>query len=214
MVRLVYLAARVRQLAGDLHRRATHDPLTGLPNRAALDDAMAELVMDDAGLLMIDLDRFKAVNDTLGHAASDQLLILVSRRIATACGAGWDVFRLAGDEFVAISTSTVVLDDVVATGKRVVERLSLPFHLDGREAWLGASVGAAVNAMALALPLATLAEVTSVVLLSVFVVVNLALITLKRREPNAPFRVPSAVPMLGLVSALAALAVTVRGHMV
>ncbi|MEM8708979.1 MAG: EAL domain-containing protein [Actinomycetota bacterium] len=145
VIRLTYLAARVRTLAGDLHRRATHDPLTDLPNRAALDDAMEELVMSDAGLLMIDLDRFKAVNDTLGHAAGDQLLILVSRRIATACGAGWNVFRLAGDEFVALSTSTVELDQVVATGRRVVERLSLPFHLDGREAWIGASVGAAAT---------------------------------------------------------------------
>ncbi|MEO0492952.1 MAG: EAL domain-containing protein [Actinomycetota bacterium] len=145
VVRLVHLATQVRRLAADLHRRATHDHLTGLPNRAALDDAVAELVMDDAGLLMIDLDRFKAVNDTLGHAAGDQLLVLVSRRIAIACGEGWRVYRLAGDEFVTVSASCTDLDEVVATGRRIVERLSLPFHLDGREVWIRASVGAAVT---------------------------------------------------------------------
>ncbi len=74
-------------------------------------------------------------------------------------------------------------------------------------------VGAIVIAMALTLPLATLAEVTSAVLLSVFVIVNLALISLKRRVPEAPFRVPMAVPVLGLMLALAALAVTVLGQL-
>ncbi len=145
VLRLSYLAYEVSRLAERLHHQTMHDPLTGLPNRSMLADLVAHVGDNPAGLLMIDLDRFKAVNDTLGHLAGDELLILVSRRIANAAGSGWTIVRMAGDEFVGLSTKYTSLDDVVGTGHKIVERLSLPFHLDGREAWIGASIGAAAT---------------------------------------------------------------------
>lgn len=145
VARLAHLTHEVRRLAHDLHKRATHDGLTGLRNRLGLQEVMDQHGDRPARLLLIDLDRFKAVNDTLGDAAGDELLILVARRIATAAGDGWSVYRMAGDEFAALCVDDGDLDATVAAGKRVIERLSMPFHLDGREAWIGASIGAAAT---------------------------------------------------------------------
>lgn len=106
---------------------------------------MADLDRGPAALLLVDLDRFKAVNDTLGHPAGDELLRIVGRRMTDTAGPDWTVARLAGDEFVVVST---LVGDAAAAedlADRVVESLSRPILLAGREAWVGASIGVAVT---------------------------------------------------------------------
>ena len=107
VVRLSAIVQENTRLAGELRRQARHDHLTGLPNRAALSSVVGRLEDGPAGLLVVDLDRFKAVNDTLGHAAGDELLVLVAERLKVAAGPGWTVYRLGGDEIVCLSGELV-----------------------------------------------------------------------------------------------------------
>ncbi len=142
----VALAARVRE--GELEHRAAHDSLTGLTNRYGLQlrlDAMLA-VLDTRGrlaLLSIDLDRFKDVNDTLGHAAGDELLCAASQRLMACVPGGALVARPGGDEFM------VLLPDADATTAAAVAGLALaalgrPFALRSGEHRLGASAGIAL----------------------------------------------------------------------
>jgi GGDEF domain-containing protein len=104
----LYSRAAIRRLTTDLAdavHRATHDPLTGLPNRAAVPELFALASTADAApaVILIDLDGFKEVNDTHGHHAGDQLLVTVGRRLASATGVlGGSAIRLGGDEFLLI----------------------------------------------------------------------------------------------------------------
>lgn len=125
---------------------AHHDSLTGLPNRTlfrlsvAQNLALCERNNDELCALFIDLDGFKAVNDTLGHAAGDQLLREVSQRIAKACRTSDICSRLGGDEFaVALIHSSLEQSRVFAT--RLVELISQPYFLDGHRAEVSASIG-------------------------------------------------------------------------
>jgi diguanylate cyclase (GGDEF)-like protein/PAS domain S-box-containing protein len=126
--------------------QATHDALTGLPDRLLLRDRLeqgvARLDRHDAklGVLFIDLDGFKAVNDAHGHAVGDTVLVEVARRIAGAVRPGDTAARVGGDEFV------VVADDVdevrsLAIAERVAGAVATPIDLDGTEVTLGASIG-------------------------------------------------------------------------
>ncbi|KAB7644354.1 putative bifunctional diguanylate cyclase/phosphodiesterase [Polymorphobacter fuscus] len=129
---------------------ARFDPLTGLANRAlfreALEDALARAVRTgkSCALLFIDLDRFKAVNDTLGHSAGDRLLRETAGRLRDAIGGGATIARLGGDEFA------VMLPDCSArrvdhVARAIVATLAQPFPLDGASATIGASVGYALG---------------------------------------------------------------------
>ena len=125
------------------------DPLTGLGNRALLDHTLANWrpVAPDAGgvaLIMLDLDRFKRVNDTLGHGAGDALLRLAAKRLRRAARAGDVLVRFGGDEFIILHTLGAQPDGAEATARRVVELLGRPFLIDGQQAHVGASVGVAV----------------------------------------------------------------------
>jgi diguanylate cyclase (GGDEF)-like protein len=130
---------------------AHHDPLTGLANRVLLRTHM-EIALasprrqgDGFALLLIDLDRFKPVNDTFGHAAGDELLRGVAQRLA-ACVRETDVVaRLGGDEF-AILQVTEDRESVEALARRVIEVVSAPYLLAGRPATVGASIGIARSA--------------------------------------------------------------------
>ena len=129
---------------------ARFDPLTGLANRAlfreALDDALARAVRTGktCALLFIDLDRFKAVNDTLGHGAGDRLLRATAGRLRDAIGGGAVIARLGGDEFaVMLPDASARRADHVA--KAIVATLASPFDLDGHAASIGASVGYALG---------------------------------------------------------------------
>ncbi|PXA99042.1 diguanylate cyclase [Nostoc sp. 3335mG] len=136
-----------RALQRQLAHSANHDPLTGLPNRAAFDRALAQAVASARGstrrhcLLYIDLDRFKPVNDTAGHAAGDALLKQVALTIRSACREHDLAARLGGDEF------TVLLEDCpLANGRQTAEKIvraiaSLAFSWGGRDYRIGASIG-------------------------------------------------------------------------
>ncbi|MBS3941696.1 MAG: GGDEF domain-containing protein [Actinobacteria bacterium] len=132
----------------ELARAALHDPLTGLPNRTSLTDALtrdlARAARDGTPLsvLFIDLDGFKAINDTHGHAAGDELLTAVARRIETAVRGGDLATRLAGDEFVVLCPATS-LEDARSTADRITRELGTPYPLSCGEVGIGASIGAA-----------------------------------------------------------------------
>ncbi|HEY0584083.1 MAG TPA: diguanylate cyclase, partial [Chloroflexota bacterium] len=135
----------------ELSRLAFSDTLTGLPNRALLQDrlshalARANRQMRKVALLFLDLDRFKVVNDSLGHPSGDALLVEVARRLIACMRSGDTAARLGGDEF------TVLLEDVadetqaMEVAERIAEALRLPIILDGRDVFVSASIGIALS---------------------------------------------------------------------
>jgi len=142
-----------------LEVQATHDALTGLPNRSLLlgrlSDALARIPRPDAhtAVLFVDLDRFKLVNDSLGHNAGDQLLVLVAERLRRAVRPGDVVARFGGDEFVVLAEHVADADECRQIADRLAETLAAPFHIDGQEVFVSASVG-----MTIADPVADTAE--------------------------------------------------------
>lgn len=129
-----------------LARRATHDALTDLPNRAAFFEALGESLGIGAPLsvLVLDLEGFKEVNDSFGHAVGDQLLCELSRRLSSAVGKKDLVARLGGDEFAVLSSATAPdVHSAAALARRLLERIEEPIVLAGRPSWLRASVGIA-----------------------------------------------------------------------
>jgi diguanylate cyclase (GGDEF)-like protein len=139
--------AGARQAARDAHR-ATHDTLTDLPNRLLLRERV-EHALERAGaskpvaLMIVDLDDFKAVNDTLGHAYGDRLLQAVSRRMAEALGPEDVLARLGGDEFAVLAETRMSVHEAGALAERLVAALEHPFDLDGILLDVRASVGLA-----------------------------------------------------------------------
>jgi diguanylate cyclase (GGDEF)-like protein len=137
---------------GMLHQRiekeARHDGLTGLPNRSSFERSVIEIAADrpKTGLLfvlMLDLDRFKEVNDTLGHHAGDELLIEVSRRMSTQLAPGDVLARLAGDEF-AVLGHRESREEMIALANACITETGRPVTLDGLEIVVTASAGLAV----------------------------------------------------------------------
>ncbi|WP_158747331.1 bifunctional diguanylate cyclase/phosphodiesterase [Acidisphaera sp. L21] len=126
---------------------ASHDPLTALPNRSLFSGRLsAEMEASRAqgsrlALLYIDLDNFKDVNDTLGHAVGDSLLQQVSVRIANELRSGDTVARLGGDEFAVLQVGLSGSNQASALGERVIGALGQPFDIDGRTIFIGASIG-------------------------------------------------------------------------
>jgi diguanylate cyclase (GGDEF)-like protein len=129
--------------------QAQYDPLTGIANRALLMDRLGHAVdlarrsRSLLALIFIDLDRFKQVNDTLGHGVGDQLLLTVARRIEDAVRSGDTVARLGGDEFVVLCESVTSPDDVTALVGRITNAIHSPCILEGHELTPAASIGAA-----------------------------------------------------------------------
>jgi diguanylate cyclase (GGDEF)-like protein/PAS domain S-box-containing protein len=127
-----------------------HDPLTGLPNRTlALDRIVQALARSrreriEIATMMIDLDRFKVVNDSLGHEAGDELLIAVAQRLQETVRPSDTVARLGGDEFLVLSERTHGVRQVLALAERLAEAVSRPLVLAGREHFLTASIGISV----------------------------------------------------------------------
>jgi diguanylate cyclase (GGDEF)-like protein len=143
MVRIARLAAQRRAALGALHRLATCDSLTGLPNRAAcLDRLGAELETgpDALAVLFCDLDGFKPVNDRLGHAAGDELLIVVADRLRAGLRDPDLVARFGGDEFVLVCRGP---DKVEAICERIRELVATPITVVGEQVRVGLSVGVA-----------------------------------------------------------------------
>ncbi|WP_329113216.1 putative bifunctional diguanylate cyclase/phosphodiesterase [Streptomyces sp. NBC_01353] len=129
-----------------LRYEATHDALTGLPNRTLfferLEKALAPGDGARFGLCYLDLDGFKAINDSLGHSAGDRLLVEVADRLQSCATApGEMVARLGGDEFVALTTGPGTEREVVELANRILAALASPVRIDGRELTVRGSVG-------------------------------------------------------------------------
>ena len=135
----------LRQQALLREHQALHDSLTGLPNRAAFLTAVEGLLGDDRGatVVLLDLDGFKAVNDTHGHAAGDALLTETGLRLRAALRPGEVAARLGGDEFALLLDGTSDQTALRARLDALVDALSLPVALDGASVVVGASVGTA-----------------------------------------------------------------------
>jgi diguanylate cyclase (GGDEF)-like protein len=139
-----------KDLEDQLRHQALHDPLTGLPNRVLFIDRLSHALVRRArsnlglAVLFVDLDDFKAVNDSLGHAVGDELLRLVASRLRGVLRAEDTACRMGGDEFAFL-----IEDATPARSERVAERilgaLATPFDLGGRTATLSASIGIAVR---------------------------------------------------------------------
>ena len=145
-------------LKDEYAHRATHDPLTGIANRALLAEQTAMAVANArrqgrvCAILSFDLDRFKAVNDSLGHAGGDELLRQLVGRVQPLLRQG-DVFaRMGGDEFTVLLPSLDQAEDAIRIARRIVDVVGAPFDLGGRETVVGASVGIAHDADGLADP--------------------------------------------------------------
>jgi diguanylate cyclase (GGDEF)-like protein/PAS domain S-box-containing protein len=140
-----------RLLEEQLEQRAFFDSLTGLPNRAVfrdrLDHALARSARrgDVLAVLLLDLDRFKFVNDSLGHDAGDELLVAVGGRIQRCSRSSDTAARLGGDEFAILIEDDASEEVAVALAGRLLEALTSPFEVRGREVFIGASIGIALE---------------------------------------------------------------------
>ena len=130
--------------------QAYHDLLTHLPNRALLNDrlsvaiAQANRNQSKLGVMFLDLDRFKLVNDSLGHAMGDRLLKAVASRLQSCLRRGDTLARYGGDEFCLLLPEVRTREDVALIATKILDRLSTPFVIDGHELFVGASIGIAM----------------------------------------------------------------------
>jgi diguanylate cyclase (GGDEF)-like protein len=133
-----------------LRHLATHDALTGLPNRVLLDDRLQQAIahadrdLRSFALLVCDLDRFKLINDSLGHRAGDELLQEVARRLTTVVRTADTVARFGGDEFVLIGTSIGDAQDAADLATRVMDVLQAPVRIAGIDIHTSPSIGIAM----------------------------------------------------------------------
>lgn len=131
---------------------ALHDPLTGLPNRALFLSLLDRCIRRTKrrrdylfAVLFIDLDRFKLVNDSLGHGAGDELLVELARRLKSCLRPGDVVARLGGDEFTVLLDDIRDVSDATRVAERILNELQMPFDLGGHEAFTTASIGIALS---------------------------------------------------------------------
>ena len=140
-----------RRSEQEISRLARFDSLTGLPNRAlmrqTLDEALRNAASRQKGcaLFLIDLDRFKNVNDTLGHPIGDALLRQVAERLKSVMGDHGQVGRLGGDEFKAVLPGTVDIGFLEPLARTLIEQVSRPYTIEGHRVMIGASVGIAIG---------------------------------------------------------------------
>lgn len=145
------ISARKR-VETELRFNALHDALTGLPNRTLFLDRLTHCI-ERAGrqkdfkfaILFLDLDRFKVINDSLGHVVGDRLLVEVSKRISSVLRTGDTLARLGGDEFTILFEEVKEFTDVTRLVERIQERLASPLDLDDHELVVTASMGIAVS---------------------------------------------------------------------
>jgi len=129
---------------------ATHDALTDLPNRTLIQVRMEQLIRRSErsgqlfAVMFVDLDRFKIVNDSLGHNAGDQLLCLVARRLTDTLRVEDTVGRQGGDEFIVLAASLVAPIDAALIAEKILQTLSVPYVVEGHSLYLGASIGVAL----------------------------------------------------------------------
>ena len=130
--------------------QAYHDLLTHLPNRALLKDRLSLAIAHarrnkrKLAVMFLDLDRFKLVNDTLGHSMGDRLLKAVANRLQSCLRRGDTLSRFGGDEFTLLLPEVRTKDDVVVIASKILDRLNSPFVIDGHELFVGASIGISI----------------------------------------------------------------------
>jgi diguanylate cyclase (GGDEF)-like protein len=136
--------SEVKRSEARMAHMAHHDSLTGLPNRQSFTEALQRLrtTGDLVGVLMIDLDRFKPVNDTLGHAIGDALLVAATARMREHVRSSDLIFRIGGDEFAVLPTPYEE-ESAEAIGRRLVAAFASPFLVDGHTVTIGCSIGLA-----------------------------------------------------------------------
>ncbi|WP_336921994.1 putative bifunctional diguanylate cyclase/phosphodiesterase [Aquipuribacter sp. SD81] len=151
VVVMVLVVVGVRRRAVAREHESLHDPLTGLGNRALLGRAAGDLLRrrgpahEQSALLVLDLDGFKLVNDSLGHAVGDRLLELVARALAGAVRPGDTVVRLGGDEFAVLASRLPTTEAALVVADSVERAVRQPFDVDGVSLEVGVSVGVAVS---------------------------------------------------------------------
>ncbi|HTQ55641.1 MAG TPA: PAS domain S-box protein [Bryobacteraceae bacterium] len=139
-----------KNLQRKLAYQATHDTLTGLPNRAAFEDHLRQALARArrqgrmAALVYLDLDRFKRINDTLGHPAGDALIQLAAQRLTACLRSSEAISRANGDRFVAVLNDIRDAEEAIRVAERVLAALSSPFSVKGNEVFLTASIGIAL----------------------------------------------------------------------
>ncbi len=133
-----------------IHQLAQYDTLTRLPNRMLLQDRLGQVLAkakrerQRAAILFLDLDRFKLINDSLGHAAGDNLLKVVAARLNDCVRRSDTVARLGGDEFIIVLPSVPQTEDVTLIAQKVLDSLAHPVDLDGQEVFTSTSIGIAM----------------------------------------------------------------------
>jgi diguanylate cyclase (GGDEF)-like protein len=133
-----------------LRYRTQHDALTGLPNRTLLNDRLHQILAQSTregwqvGILFLDLDRFKWINDTLGHSAGDSLLKAVAQRLSIRIRSCDTVARLGGDEFVVVLSAVKHEQHIAHTTEEIRGSFSAPFDIEGQEIFVSASIGVAI----------------------------------------------------------------------
>jgi len=146
----VSVAISQQRMLAQLEQRAQYDVLTGLPNRALLDDrlhkaiSVAERESSMLALLFVDMDDFKRVNDTMGHAAGDRLLQLTAQRLLASVRASDTVARLGGDEFIIVLEGLAAADHAKTLMHKIENAFTLPFELDRKAVLSPLSIGIAL----------------------------------------------------------------------
>ena len=142
-----YFATRISR---EREQLATHDALTGLPNRMLFKDRLEQSLIRAkrhqtlVGVMFIDIDRFKRVNDTLGHASGDLLICEVARRLRQTVRSDDIVARLGGDEFVVIINDVVALNPILQVVEKMLAAVTEPYSLNGREIFSSCSIGVSI----------------------------------------------------------------------
>ena len=153
MVEIVSVSRDVserKRVEEQIEYEAYHDALTGLPNRRLFRDrltvalAHARRMHQPLGVLFLDLDRFKYVNDTLGHSVGDELLKAVAARLKSAVREEDSIARMGGDEFTVLVGDLNHADDVVKVAQKLLETVAQPIHVDGRDLFITTSIGIAM----------------------------------------------------------------------
>ena len=136
--------------AEQLNRLANFDPLTGLANRHKFQEALAERVQNvvtnnvPIALLVLDMNGFKAINDSMGHAAGDEVLKTTAERILRIVGSADLVSRLGGDEFTVILQNTNSVSDIEAIANRIIKSITAPMQIQGQGLYVGVSIGSSL----------------------------------------------------------------------
>jgi diguanylate cyclase (GGDEF)-like protein len=150
--RLNEIAEQRRELTHQLEHQATHDALTGLPNRLLGERLLERMIRDEAaktepgmlGVLFLDLDRFKQINDTLGHSIGDQMLFSIAARLRRSLEPEQILIRTGGDEFALFVPNLRRESDATRIAKGLVRALEMPFKIGQTELFVGASLGVAI----------------------------------------------------------------------